>query len=456
MSQKAENPHTLEANFDGLVGPTHNYSGLSYGNIASTANRQTAANPREAALQGLEKMLFLKRLGCVQGVFPPHERPYLPLLRLLGYRGDDADIWRKAAKESSTLINACASAAAMWTANAATVTPSADSSDAKAHFTPANLSAKLHRSIEPATTAAVLNKIFNDPRFFTIHDPLPSGAYFSDEGAANHTRLCRTHGEKGIHLFAWGKSSLENTHSAPKTLPARQTLEASQAIARRHNLDPSQAVFAQQSPKAIDAGVFHNDVISVGNQGLFFYHEDAFAQEKKVLEELVQKFEQTTSSSLVRIRVSRNDVSLDEAVSTYLFNSQLLTLPDGSMAMIAPSECEKNARVSTVLKAIIEDPKIPIASIHYLNLHESMRNGGGPACLRLRVVLTKEQLQATHQGVFLTDKLYNDLKAWIVKRYRDRLYPQDLADPSLILETRAALDELTQILGLGSIYEFQR
>ncbi|HWU15518.1 MAG TPA: N-succinylarginine dihydrolase, partial [Caulobacter sp.] len=49
------------------------------------------------------------------------------------------------------------------------------------------------------------------------------------------------------------------------------------------------------------------------------------------------------------------------------------------------------------------------------------------------------------------------LNAWAERRYRDRLAPADLADPSLIVESREALDELTAILDLGGdFYPFQR
>ena len=74
-----------ETNFDGLVGPTHSYAGLSYGNVASARNQGAAGNPRKAALQGLAKMEAVAALGLVQGVLPPHERPHVPTLRALGF-----------------------------------------------------------------------------------------------------------------------------------------------------------------------------------------------------------------------------------------------------------------------------------------------------------------------------------------------------------------------------------
>jgi len=84
-----------------------------------------------------------------------------------------------------------------------------------------------------------------------------------------------------------------------------------------------------------------------------------------------------------------------------------------------------------------------------------MRNGGGPACLRLRVVLNDEELDAMHRGVLLNDALYERLTSWVEAHYRSELSQDDLGDPMLLEEVRKALDELTGILGLGSIYDFQ-
>src|SRR3954469_13600147 len=130
--------NAYEVNFDGLVGPTHNYAGLSYGNVASMKHKLSVSNPRQAALEGLEKMKFLASLGVKQAVLPPHERPHLQTLRRLGFSGSDADVLRTAQQRDPTLLAMVSSASTMWTANAATISPSADSEDHRAHFTPAN------------------------------------------------------------------------------------------------------------------------------------------------------------------------------------------------------------------------------------------------------------------------------------------------------------------------------
>lgn len=450
MTQKS-----YEVNFDGIVGPTHNYSGLSYGNVASMKNVKAVSNPKAAALQGLEKMYHLHQMGLKQAVLPPHERPHIPTLRLLGYRGSDASILEQVFKKNPNLLMECSSAAAMWTANAATVTPSSDSSDGKVHITPANLSSKFHRSIEAPITQKILEKIFADPNHFVNHSPLPPGLYLADEGAANHTRFCEQYDKSGLHLFVFGRYTFKKNTQLPKKFPGRQAIEASEAIARNHQLSLNQTIFAQQNPEAVDAGVFHNDVISVGNLNFFLYHEKAFVNTNSVINEIKDKFSKLTKSKIILLKVKESQVSLKNAVKSYLFNSQIVQIPDGSIALIAPEECRSILSVHNFLEEMITSSNNPVSQIHYFKLHESMRNGGGPACLRLRVVLNNEELQAAHPSVFMNEKLYSNLRRWIETNYRDRLTPKDLADPQLLLETRDALDQLTEILKLGPIYDFQ-
>ncbi|NMT62220.1 N-succinylarginine dihydrolase [Marinobacter orientalis] len=442
--------HAVEANFDGLVGPSHNYAGLSWGNVASRSNVRAVSNPREAALQGLAKMKRLADRGYVQGVLPPHERPHVATLRALGFDGSDSDVLRAAAEQSPAILAAVSSASAMWTANAATVSPSADTSDSRVHFTPANLSAKFHRSIEHAVTGRALKAIFTDESRFAHHPALPSVSQFGDEGAANHTRLCGGYGEPGVELFVYGKVAFNEQAPAPRLYPARQTLEASQAVARLHGLKDSRAVFAQQNPEAIDAGVFHNDVIAVGNGNTLFYHELAFLDEEQVLADIRSRL---TGAELEAVRVSSDQVPLEDAVASYLFNSQLLNTPDGMMLAV-PGECREIASVSGYLDELVANAG-PITSVEVFDVKQSMRNGGGPACLRLRVVLDDDELKAMHHGVLLNDALYERLTTWVEAHYREELSQEDLGDPMLLEEVRKALDELTGILGLGSVYDFQ-
>ncbi len=441
-----------EVNFDGLVGLTHNYAGLSFGNVASTSNKSAVANPKLAALQGLAKMKELADSGFKQGMLPPQERPCVHTLRSLGFAGTDEQVIAQAAKKAPHLLVNVSSASSMWVANAATVSPSADTADNKVHFTVANLNNKFHRSIEEPTTSNTLKAIFSDHKHFAHHAALPQQMLMGDEGAANHNRLCREYGAKGVEVFVYGRQAFGG-QIEPTKYPARQTREASEAVARRHKLDPSHTVFIQQNPNVIDQGVFHNDVIAVSNGPVLFHHQEAFLNQESAFAEIRHKLHQV-DCGFYPIEVPTSKVSVQDAVSSYLFNSQLLTKDDGSMVIVVPEESRTNQRVWSYLKELTEDS--PINEVKVFDLRESMCNGGGPACLRLRVVLTDQELAATNQNTLMNNTLYASLTQWVEKHYRDRLTEADLADPQLLIENRTALDELTQIMKLGSIYPFQR
>jgi succinylarginine dihydrolase len=442
-------PTAVEVNFDGIPGPTHNYSGLAAGNLAETRHAGETANPREAALQGLAKMRALAQRGIPQAVLPPHERPHVPALRSLGFEGSDAEVIARAAAHAPRLLAACSSASAMWVANAATVSVSSDTADGRVHFTPANLATYFHRMLEAPTTTRVLRAIFADPARFAVHEPLPAAPQFGDEGAANHTRLVGSDG-RGLNLFVYGRAAFGAAAPGPARFPARQTREAGEAVARRHGLDPARTHFVQQSAAAIDAGVFHNDVIAVGAGSVLFCHEHAFAAQDLVLAALARDLGQAFQP----IVVAGADVPLEAAVGTYLFNSQMLARADGRYALVAPAEVREHPAVSDFVDRLLASGG-PIADVAFFDLRQSMRNGGGPACLRLRVPLTKDERDAVGARVFLDAKLHAELEAWILRHYRDRLAPGDLADPALLDESRRALDELTRILRLPAVYPFQ-
>lgn len=429
-----------EVNFDGLVGPTHNYAGLSYGNLASMSHKASVSRPKRAALEGLAKMKFLAELGLKQAVLPPHPRPHLPTLRRAGFTGTDAQVLEKAHRENPALLAACCSASSMWAANAATVSPSADCADGRVHFTPANLISNLHRSIEPATTTRVFRAIFANPDRFVVHDPLPADPRLSDEGAANHMRLCRSHGEPGLEIFVYGRKASEPCSSAPGKYPARQTREACAAIVENHRLDPTRVLLVQQRPNVIDAGAFHNDVVAVANEWLMLYHHDAYI-DAGIWPKIAQACPHVHGLYLTSEQLSNED-----AIGSYFFNSQLVTLPDGSMSLVAPVECREFPRVMEFIGSIADGR--PIKSVHFVDVRQSMHNGGGPACLRLRVVLTGDEIAAMRGNVMLSDSLHAQLKTWIEKHYRDELRPDDLRDPRLLDESRAALQALAAILRL--------
>ncbi|MBL4837707.1 MAG: N-succinylarginine dihydrolase [Kordiimonadaceae bacterium] len=440
-----------EVNFDGLVGATHNYAGLSYGNVASAKHSGMVANPREGALQGLQKMQHLRSLGLMQGVLPPHDRPHISTLRALGYTGSDAEILTSAYRSNPELVSNVSSSATMWTANAATITPSPDAADGKMHFTPANLAAMYHRSLEAPTTARVLKAMFPEGDRFAHHDPIAGGIHMGDEGAANHNRFCTDYGEQGVSLFVYGRGAFEKTSHL--TYPGRQCKESCLGIFAQHGVAPERMLLERQNPAAINAGAFHNDVVAVSNKTVFFYHEEAFLNPAD-LEQAIQRA--MIGAEMQFIKVLSSDVPLADAVSSYLFNSQLVSVPgrDG-MTLILPVEVEETPTAKAYVDSMVANGG-PIARSEYMDVRESMRNGGGPACLRLRVAMSDSDIQAMGANCIITDALLETLQGWVKKHYRDRVLPEDLGDVALMEENFTALDELTQLLKLGSVYDFQR
>ena len=438
-----------EANFDGLIGPTHNYGGLSDGNLASANNAGLVASPRAAALQGLEKMKAMHEAGLWQGILPPQQRPHLPTLRRAGFSGTDKQVFEAAWKQAPRLMKNAMSASSMWAANAATVSPSADSTDGKLHLTPANLSTMLHRSIEHPQTQRALETAFS---FAKVHPALPEQYVFADEGAANHVRLCEQRGGQGVELFVYGR---EGYAAHRPGYPARQTLQASQAITRSHHLDPARTVYALQSDAAIDAGAFHNDVVCVGALQTLFYHELAFADTREMQADI-----RRASQGLfepVFIEVPLNEVPIEDAIKAYLFNSMLVQMPnEDRLTLIAPLETQENAATKTYCDKLVASNG-PIGTVRYVDVRQSMRNGGGPACLRLRVTLTESEWEQVNLGNKFSPALYQDLKNWIEKHYRKSLAPEDIRNPAIMAESFDALDELTKVMNLGTgFYPFQR
>jgi len=315
----------VEINFDGIVGPSHNYAGLSLGNIASASHKGEPSYPRAAALQGVAKMRSNLELGLAQGFLLPLPRPNFALIRELAL---------DAASEPA-LIAAAWSASSMWTANAATVSPAPDTADGRCHLTPANLVTMIHRGQEWRDTRRQLALAFADERHFAVHDAVP--ASFGDEGAANHMRLCDNHGAPGIEVFVYGKAPHE---TGGGKFPARQHEQASRVVARRHGLDFERCVFIEQNPEAIEAGAFHNDVVAVANERVLFCHARAFADPAASYAAIREAF-----PALELVEVPESAVSLEESIRTYLFNAQLVTLPDGAMALVVPSECRESTSV---------------------------------------------------------------------------------------------------------------
>ena len=414
----------VEINFDGIIGPSHNYAGLSRGNLASANNAGAASYPKAAALQGIEKMRTNIALGLAQGFFMPLDRPNHDWLRGLATDMQSAEPHIRAAAFS---------ASSMWAANAATVSPAPDTADGKCHLSAANLLTMAHRSHEWTGTLAQLQLAFANERHFAVHGPVP--APYGDEGAANFMRLCASHDAAGVEIFVYGRTG--------GPYPARQHIEASKAIARAHRLDPAKILFVQQSEAAIAAGAFHNDVVAVANERVLFTHEQAFEHPDQTYADIKRMMPEAEI-----IIVPANRVSLADAIQSYLFNAQLVTLPDGGMALILPSEAQDNARVWGWLTEMVEGNG-PIRKLVPVDVRQSMANGGGPACLRLRVVADP----ATIDQRFMADATKLDTIAEVVAAYwPDTITPEQLSDPDLLDKVRfarLALLEASQLIALA-------
>lgn len=412
-----------EINFDGIIGPSHNYSGLSLGNIASATNKGLVSHPKAAALQGLDKMRHNIGLGLVQGVLLPHRRPDTDWLAELGTSLDDVP---------PSLRPAAFSASAMWAANAATVSPAADTGDGKCHLTAANLRTMAHRSHEWPQTLRQLRVAFANEAHFAVHAPVP--ATFGDEGAANHMRLCASHGEPGVEVFVYGRRG--------GLYPVRQHEEASRAVARYHRLDPERTLFVCQSEEAIAAGAFHNDVVAVANENVLFAHEQAFHDRPSFYAELKRLVPEVEI-----VEVPAAAVSLEDAIASYLFNAQLVTLPDGGMALILPEEARETPNVWAWLEEMVAGNG-PIRRLCVVDVRQSMANGGGPACLRLRVVADPETLDPR----FLVDADKLDrLSAVIDGHWPETIAPDDLLKPELWAQMERGRLALLDALNLGEL-----
>ncbi|MEO7277664.1 MAG: N-succinylarginine dihydrolase [Sphingomicrobium sp.] len=409
-----------EINFDGIIGPSHNYAGLSLGNLASARNALHVSQPRAAALQGLDKMRANIALGLAQGLLLPHPRPNRDWLAQLGTTIDDAD---------QALAANAMSASAMWAANAATVSPAPDCADGKCHLTVANLRTMPHRSHEWPATLAQLRLAFAASAF-QVHDPVPPA--FGDEGAANHMRLAAGHDQRGLEMFVYGRSG--------GAFPARQHREASQALARNHRLDPARTVFVEQSEQAIAAGAFHNDVVAVANRNVLFAHELAFADKAPLLDaasRLVAGFDY--------VEVPAAEVSLAEAVRSYLFNAQLVSLPDGETCLIAPLEVRETPSVWAWVEKHVAGNG-PIRRVELVDVRQSMANGGGPACLRLRVVADPASVDPR----FIANPASIDrLSAVVARHWPEQIHHQELQRPALIADIERAREALLDALELS-------
>lgn len=412
-----------EINFDGIVGPTHNYAGLSLGNLASARNLGKVSAPRAAALQGIAKMRANLERGLAQGFFLPQRRPDAGWLARLGTTPETA---------SATLRANALSASSMWAANAATVSPAPDTADGRCHLTAANLVTMPHRSHEWQETLAQLRIAFANDAHFAVHAPVPPP--FGDEGAANHMRLCARHDAPGVEVFVYGE--------AGGPFPARQHREASAAVARRHGLDPERTILVLQSAEAIAAGAFHNDVVAVANERVLFTHEQAFADREGFYADLRAKLPEVEV-----VEVPASEVSLADAIRSYLFNAQLVTLPSGEAALVLPGEARETPAVWAWLERHVSGNG-PIRHLFVHDLRESMANGGGPACLRLRVVADPA---AVDPRFMATPEKLDRIEALVARLWPEHIAVEDLSNPALWADCLSARAALCKELGLEEL-----
>lgn len=413
----------LEINFDGIIGPSHNYAGLSLGNLASAIHAGDDAHPRAAALQGLAKMRHNMALGLAQGFLLPLPRPNTPFLAAIGADGT----------EDHRLNAAAWSASSMWTANAATVSPAPDTADGRCHLTAANLVTMAHRSQEWPDTVRQLRLAFADSAHFAVHDAVPP--CFGDEGAANHMRMGTGHDAPGLEIFVYGTTG--------GAFPARQHEQASRAVARLHRLDPQRTLFVEQNPAAIAAGAFHNDVVAVANERVLFAHEQAFADPEGTYAAIRAALPEAEI-----VVVPASAVSLADAIESYLFNAQLLTLPNGQMALIVPTEAHNHSRVGPWLDQLVAGNG-PIRTVLPVDVRQSMANGGGPACLRLRVVADP----ATVDPRFLLDAdKAARIEDVIAREWPETIAPEQVGSALLaerVIAARLALLDTLELAELG-------
>ena len=415
----------VEINFDGLVGPSHNYAGLSLGNLASAKHGGNVSYPRAAALQGVGKMRHNMGLGLAQGLLCPLPRPNHGFLDALGLT--------EPADETERRLRAAAwSASSMWTANAATVSPAPDTADGRCHLTAANLVTMPHRSQEWPDTARQLRLAFADTAHFAVHDAVP--ACFGDEGAANHMRMGTSHAAPGLEIFVYGKPG--------GAFPARQHEQASRAVARLHGLDPARCLFVEQSGEAIAAGAFHNDVVAVANERVLFTHEQAFADPEGTYAAIRAALPEAEI-----VIVPTSAVSLADAIASYLFNAQLLTLPSGEMGLVIPLEAWEHPAVRAWLDGMLASNG-PIRRVLPVDVRQSMANGGGPACLRLRVVA---DLATVDSRFLLTEARADMLEKLIAKAWPEQIDPADLGRDSLAVSVVAARAALLDALELSAL-----
>ena len=435
---------------EGLVGPQHLFGGLSLGNLASMNHAEIPSSPRAAALESLSKMEILLDRDIPVAVYLPQPRLCWRSLRRLGFHGSKEELLAQASKtEHSIWLRRCSSSSNMWAANAATIIPSNDSLDEQTHIIIANLSAMYHRSIEAPYTTAYFEEVFASHRDIQIHEALAAHSELGDEGAANHTRLSID--STFLHLFAYGKltDTVGTTTSKSKPFPARQAFEASSAVARLGQLKEDNALFLKQSEYGIRSGAFHTDVLAVGAAHVFLMHEAAFED----LDSSIQKIK-AKLPELHIVCATEKELPIKNAVAAYPFNSQLIKISEKQFLLIAPEESETDPFCRRFLERCQHDlaqkAQIDLELI-YTSLKQSMSNGGGPACLRLRLLLPEKTIEKLKNTVLLDHSKLAQLRQIVQNRYPSRFTIAQLSDALVHDYNAETIDEICSLFAVNSL-----
>ena len=404
---------------DTIIGPTYHYGGLALGNTHSLDHKHVVANPKKAALQGLSKMKLLRDHGISQYVLPAYVRDYKGLVQ--GYynnQGDFEDNLKRLYDENLDIFSSFFSASSAWLANAWTMTPSIDSSDGRYHVSPASLNACFHRQLDVKQTIAILTNRLCSKTYITCHHPSP----FFDEGAANMIRLSA--GGKGLYLFVSGSSDT-------KRFKSRHDKRSWQRLVSQHQLDPDYVIYLTQHPDAIDAGVFHNDVISFGVDDLLVVHENAFVDQPNYCDTILERYFSCFGTDLTLIQIPDSILPLKDAVNSYFFNSQLVRKDDNRYLLLVPSRC-KGLPVMDYFVSIVAKKWESQLEIMVCDVEESIKNGGGPACLRNSMDVYDDPKLIFDDRYLFTLEKYDDFVRLVNQYYPSSLELNDFLSVSFL------------------------
>jgi succinylarginine dihydrolase len=202
-------------------------------------------------------------------------------------------------------------------------------------------------------------------------------------------------------------------------------------------------LFVAQSEAAIAAGAFHNDVVAVANEHVLFAHEQAFEDRPTFYAELKRLLPE---AEIIEVPAAR--VSLEDAVKSYLFNAQLISLPDeGGMALVLPEEARDTPSVWSWLQELTAGNG-PVRRLCVVDVRESMANGGGPACLRLRVAADPATID---RRFLLNQRKLDRIAECVGEQWPDRIAPDDLRDMELCRRIEGAREALLDLLDLGEL-----